>query len=267
MSAALFPAAVLCSESVIYAQSFVNDTDAVQLGAGYGWKTYSGRTASDVSSSSSRITYFSGAPAMANVNALSPNGQNTARGFYSVLSTNVSLAYVPLPEGVFSNLSFSFFMRNSADESKTYFAFQAGDTWYVSQDTFNSTASTFKEYSIALTGDAQFRQLNFTPRSVLAISSDAPVAFSEITGDIVNAGFFLEPNTPTNTTMRVDNFVITGGGRVSSSGTIFAVKSFLPADAGFTGFDEAVVIKLPARNSCIFICISPRAGKLRIGVR
>ncbi|MFA5688893.1 MAG: alpha/beta hydrolase [Kiritimatiellales bacterium] len=258
LCAALFHAPpVLCSEFIIYAQSFANNVDKVgQFCADYGWKTYSGSAAGDFSSNSKRITYFSGAAVMANVRALSPYGQEIDRGCYLVKSKHITLAYVPLPEGVYSNLNLKFSIRHDALETQTYFAFQAGDTWYVSQDTFSNT-NAFKECSIALAGDVQFRRLNFTPRSVLEISSDAPVAFSEITGDIINAGFLLEPDGTVDTNMRVDNFVITGGGRVSSSGTIFAVKSFLPADAGFTGFDEAVVYKTAGSEQLHFYLYKP----------
>ncbi|MFA5688894.1 MAG: alpha/beta hydrolase family protein [Kiritimatiellales bacterium] len=199
----------------IYAQNFANNSGESQYVDVYGWHAYSQTNAADITSKNSKriIAYINGKTPVKNVAALSPFGdETTTTGVYVGNTWQVSLAYVPLPIDMSTqpNIILGCDLRMATNCSIARFAFQAGDTWYVSEDTYNYTHATeYKTARIGLFGDAEFRELVFVPGTSLQLSPEPAVPFSSITGNISNVGFYLNPNTGTTAVyMRLDNYTV-----------------------------------------------------------
>ncbi|MFA5688889.1 MAG: hypothetical protein WC959_07060 [Kiritimatiellales bacterium] len=219
--------------TVIYAQGFSNHSGEPKDVSAYGWQTFTRDTAVD-STVSRRIVSTAGSDLLTNVNAPTPYGDRITAGLYNANSQRITLSFTPLlldPRN-YSEITFSFDLKNSAAPSKARFAFQAGRNWYVSERSFNQITELFVNYSVTLQNE-KFLRLNFVPKKTLSIDSRRAIQFAKISGDIINAGFFLEPNTGDDpTAMRIDNFVVTAvknanAADVSASDNSAAAKKVL----------------------------------------
>jgi hypothetical protein len=209
--AGLLLAAPGMQANIFYLQGFANDTGAFQKSPDYGWEWYYNHASTgvlaDAMATSSRVHYFSGSAAVANVNAEAPFGDEIAQGYWVMNTGSNQLAYVPLelPRS-YADIAVSFEMNHSAtSDSSWHVALRFGaDNWYVSAPSGNYTGG-YQQFSVAVEDSSSWLPLVFAEGSPLSVVN-SPVTFDAIAGDITAAGFYGDINV--STTHRIDNFEV-----------------------------------------------------------
>lgn len=210
LAAAFSPLSAEETPEILYLQGFHNDSGSFKQSDPYGWFTHTGTTGS--LTASSRVHYFSNEPTFANVNALTPHGDNIPQGYFTANTNMAQFSYTELlvPAG-YSDISISFELNHTeSSDSDWHMAIRldSGD-WMVSQDGFFATSWT--EFSVDLTDSSLWVPFDFDPGTVMGMSSDPAVAYSTISGvDITAVGFFADIRNPSSATHRLDNYTVTG---------------------------------------------------------
>jgi hypothetical protein len=195
----------------LYRQGFNNDSGSLQLSSHYGWELFNGSGATNATNTFNRITTFSGPVTAANVNALAPFGDNISQGFWTVLGTADQLAFTEFTiPASYTDISLSFQLNmNAASDSDWHFAIRLGSgDWYVSNDSFFNEG--WAAFSVELTDTSLWLPFELTPGTFMGVTGDPAVQYSTIASNITAVGFYGEIRQETNTTHRVDDFMVTG---------------------------------------------------------
>lgn len=211
----LFAAISVMADPIVdtlYFQGFHNNSGSFQQSDPYGFTTYAGDSATYVSGS--RVHYFSNTSQTgANVNALTPHGDNISQGYWTA-NTNLSqfsFAEMTIPAS-YTDITLSFQVNNNAtSDSDWHIAIRLGSgDWYLSQDTHNANDNSWSTHAVSLTESSLWLALDFDAGETMEISAAPAVEYSTISDNITAFGFYGDIRHASSTTHRLDNFAVTG---------------------------------------------------------